>query len=159
MLMRLVLRIIKLFIVFNVLAVVGALIVRQLVPSEGDEESDTFTLSTVMNGSQFKSRSEALQHARVLTFMGGAEIDFTQAVLADGATLVLQTVMGGVEVRVPPHWRVELQSAVMAGESSTRLDGQDDLPDDAPTLTIEAQTIAGGVMITNKPRRSAAPTP
>lgn len=157
--MRFIGKILKYTVIFNVLAVASGLIVKQLVQNEGDESTDEFTLATVMLGSYFASSASALRSASVITYMGGAELDLSNAGLADGARLTMLTVMGGVDVRVPPHWRVEVASNIVFGDCATDLEGQDDLPGTAPTLQIDARTIMGGLSITNKPRRTTAPTP
>ncbi len=51
--MRFIGRILKYAVAFNVLAIASALIVKQLVQSDGDETPNEFTLATVMFGSQF----------------------------------------------------------------------------------------------------------
>ena len=153
-------KILKYAIAFNLLAALTGMIVKQLVQSDGDETTDEFTLATVMLGSQFTSTAESLRHGSIITFMGGAEIDLTRATLNGGAAqLTVLTVMGGVELRVPPHWRIETESLVFAGDSTSDLIGQDDLPDTAPVLRISARTLMGGLSITNKPRRTTSPTP
>jgi len=146
-------------VLFNVLAMISGVIVKQLVQSEGDESSDEFTLATVMYGSQFSSKAEAFRSGSLVTYMGGVELDLSHAALAPHARLTLLTVMGGVDVRVPPHWRIEVTSEVFAGDSQVQLEGQDDLPLDAPVLTVDARTIMGGLGITNVPKRTTSPTP
>ena len=157
--MRFIGRILKYAVAFNVLAIVSALIVKQLVQSEGDETTDEFTVATVMFGSQFTSRASALLHGSLITYMGGVELDLTNATLAPGARLTLLTVMGGVDIRVPPHWRIEVETEVVIGDSQVTLQGQDDLVESAPVLRIDARTIMGGIGITNQPKRTTAPTP
>ena len=157
--MRFIGKIVKFFFIFNLLAVIAGLIVKQLVQPEGDETTDEFTLPTIMFGSRFVSTAKALKHGSLITFMGGTEVDLTGATLADHASLTLLTVMGGVEVRVPPQWRIEFASEVYAGEAQTNIDGQDELGDDAPVLHIEAKTLMGGLEVTNRPRRTTSPTP
>lgn len=152
-------KILKYLMAINVMAVLSALIVKQLVRSEGDETTDEFTLATVMFGNQFNSSSTALRSGSLITYMGGVELDLTNSTLATGARLTLLTVMGGVDVRVPPHWRIEADTQAMLGDSQIQLDEQDALSDSAPVLRIEARTIMGGLRITNRPRRHAAPTP
>ncbi len=91
--------------------------------------------------------------------MGGVELDLANATLAPGARLTLLTVMGGVEVRVPAHWRIEVETEVVIGGSRVTLEGQDDLGESAPVLRIDTRTIMGGIGITNQPKRTTAPTP
>ena len=157
--MRFLGRIIKYAVIFNVLAALSGALVKQLIRSEGDETTDEFTLATVMFGNHFVSRATALRSASLVTYMGGVELDLTNAELAPNARLTLLTVMGGVDVRVPPHWRVEIATEVVMGDSQVELRDQDALPESAPTLVVDARTIMGGLGITNQPKRSTAPTP
>lgn len=157
--MRFIGKLIKYTLIFNVLALISGVIVKQLVQSEGDESTDEFTLATVMFGNHFVSKADALRKGSLVTFMGGVELDLTAATLAPGATLDLLTIMGGVDVRVPPHWRVEITDDVIAGDSQVTLDGQNDLPAEAPVLRVTARTIMGGLGITNQPKRTTSPTP
>ena len=157
--MRFIGKLIKYTLIFNVMALISGVIVKQLVQSEGDESTDEFTLATVMFGNHFASKAEALRKGSLVTFMGGVELDLTAATLSPGATLDLLTIMGGVDVRVPPHWRVEVTDDVIAGDSQVTLDGQNDLPAEAPVLKVTARTIMGGLGITNQPKRTTSPTP
>ncbi len=157
--MRFLGKILKYTLIFNILALVSGVIVKQLVQSEGDETTDEFTLATVMFGNNFVSTATALRAGSLITYMGGVELDLTDANLAPGARLTLLTVMGGIDVRVPPHWRVEVDTEVVMGDCQVDLIDQDELPDSAPVLIIDARTYMGGLAITNQPKRSTAPTP
>jgi len=151
--------VVKAIVAFNLAALAAGLAAKQLVPAEGGETSDEFVHPTIMFGTEFKSTATALRHGRVFTFMGGTQVDLTGAELASGAELEIITLMGGVEVRLPPGWRVEAANTVMAGDTQMALDGQDALGVDAPVLRIRSQTIMSGLVITNRPRRRTTPSP
>ena len=157
--MRFIGKIFKFFILFNVVAVIVGLIVKMVVQPEGDETTEEFTLPTVMFGNRFVSTAESFRHGSLITFLGGVEVDLTDATVTNSASLTLLTVMGGVQVRVPPHWRVEFTNEVYAGDARLSLDDQDDLPDDAPTIHVDAKTLMGGLEVTNRPRRTTSPAP
>jgi hypothetical protein len=79
------------------------LALQQIVPSMGDEESDT-------NGRNLVSYSEGFRGGTALTIAGGSVIDLRNASLApEGARLQLSTVMGGTNVLVPRGWRGTFQ--------------------------------------------------
>lgn len=144
---------------FNVMALVAGLVAKKLIPPEGDEATPEFVHPTIMFGTEFKSEAPALRSGRIFTLMGGAQVDFSGAGLSPGAQLEIITIMGGVEVRVPPHWRIEATNSVMAGDTQMMLDGQGELGPDAPVLRVRSQTIMSGLVITNRPRRRSTPSP
>jgi len=134
------------FILLNVAMVVGALVARRRLPTYGDQDSDTFALVAAMDGVDFASRADALQAGSGTAVAGGIEIDLTEAGLADTATLALTAVMGGIDVVVPPEWRVEMSSSVFMGGTDNLTD-PDATADDAPLLLIDARAYMGGIAV------------
>ncbi len=156
---RIVKNTVKALVALNIGLMVTALIARRLVPSEGDESSDVFVHSTVMFGTEFKSRATALRSAKIFTLFGGAVIDLTGASLDSTAELEIVTIVGGVEVRVPAKWRVEAANSILAGGAEMALDGQTDLGPSAPVLRVRSRTIIGEVSVTNRSRRRTTTSP
>ncbi len=134
------------FILLNVAVVVGALVARRRLPTYGDQDSDTFALVAAMDGVDFASRADALQAGLGTAVAGGIEIDLTEAGLADTATLGLTAVMGGIDVTVPPAWRVEVASSVFMGGIDNLTD-PDATADDAPLLLVDARAYLGGIAV------------
>jgi hypothetical protein len=123
--------------------------------SYGDEDSDTFDLVIGFEGREFESHARSFAGGSILVTCGGAEIDLRAAQIDPmGAYLEVDCWFGGVELTVPDTWRVVLNSQVHLGgaeNSAARL--LDTLPDDAPTLEIDARVVLGGLDI-----RAVAPT-
>ncbi len=83
---------------------------------------------------------------QTIAVMGGVELDFREALLPRGVTeLKVYTIMGGVEVIVPPHLNVESHGiGIMGGFDHAGNSGQ--LPDpNAPVLRISGVAVMGGV--------------
>lgn len=57
---------------------------------------------------------------------------------------------GGVDVIVPPGWRVELGGLPVFGGYEDKTSGDGDVPADAPVLKVAATAIFGGVDVKNK---------
>jgi hypothetical protein len=131
-------------ILVGVLTVAGAL-VRRTVPSFGTESDDAFSRVFVMSGGPFRSAATGLRSGEVLAFMGGAELDLRRATIVDGATLRLRAVMGGIDVIVPPGWRVEAAVSAFMGGVDNRTDP--DAHADAPLLLVEAFAVMGGIAV------------
>lgn len=107
---------------------------------------DSLNSFNVFSGSEMASHSSAFEGGRVGAVFGGAEIDLRDATPAPGATLDVFTAFGGVEIRVPEKWRVDIGGMPLFGgfENATT---KDRLGDDAPRLRIDATVLFGGLEV------------
>ncbi len=132
--------------VFSASSVLAALAVRNRIPSFGDETDEEFSVVAAMDGAVFESATASLAEGRATAFMGGIQLDLTDAAVAPGAYLVLRAVMGGIDVVVPSGWRVEVMGrSVMGGVAN--LTDPDALGQDAPVLLVDALAVMGGIEI------------
>lgn len=92
----------------------------------------------------------------VIAFMGGAELDLRQARLGPGVTNIhVFTVMGGVEITVPPKVRVEVDGMAIMGAFEDRVEYPDLAYPDAPFVRVTGFAFMGGVEVrvkVGKPR-------
>ncbi len=99
----------------------------------------------IMGGATRKGGWTPARRIEVVAIMGGVELDFREARFASGVTEVnVITMMGGVEVIVPPDIRVECQGMGLLGE----FEGVDQEGMGGPgrsTLRITGVAIMGGV--------------
>ena len=114
-----------------------------------DPESEAFSLATYVNGKQYASQTRKLRSGTAVTMFGGTDIDLTGAELDPaGATLQLKTRFGGVKVLVPGTWRVDMTGDAKYGENDMKVADPATLSEDAPRLSVMADTQFGGVLIT-----------
>ncbi len=115
-------------------------------------DTDDFVRSfAFMAGITRVNASQAFRGGDLSAVMGGIQLDLDQAKPAGGrAVLDVFAVWGGIEIRVPENWRVELEATpVMAGvDSSARL-----APGVEPvgTLVVRGFVMMGGVDVKNAP--------
>jgi len=148
--MRSLLRVLTILLGASVTAWVTSLVISTKL-TRGDEGSDDFQVATIMNGGEFSSRATNLRSGTAITVMGGARIDLRGATLdPSGASLELNTFMGGLEVLVPEDWAVEVDDEVLGGDLKVNVASLEDLPEDAPRLHIHAVMRMGGAEITAK---------
>lgn len=105
-------------------------------------------LLLVMGGTTRQGRWTPARRLRIVAVMGGAELDFRDAVLAPGVyTVDITAVMGGVSIIVPPHLAVEVEgTAVLGGfDHSERAPSQPD--PERPVLRIQGLAVMGGVHV------------
>lgn len=123
----------------------AAALAKRVLPSRGDAESDEVALVAIFDGIDLKSRAQAFRGGSMLAWFGGVAVDLTEAKLAPDARLTIGALFGGVDVKVPPEWRVVSTGRAFAGGVS------DDVPEpqdpEAPTLTVESTTAFGGISI------------
>lgn len=102
-----------------------------------------FDVVAVFSGRRIASTADPLRHGSATAVFGGVEIDLAAARIDERATLEVVALFGGVDVEVPPGWRVELDGPAIFGglenHVATPVDGA------APTLHITATAIFGGV--------------
>jgi hypothetical protein len=114
----------------------------------GDEASDEFELAAYFGGVQRKSTATSLRRGVVRVCCGGVDLDLREAALDPaGATLELSATWGGVNVVVPPGWRVLIEDRSSLGGVDVRVPPPEELPDDAPELRVDASARMGGVAI------------
>jgi hypothetical protein len=102
----------------------------------------------VLGGARRGGRWRPARATHVLAVMGGVDLDFREAVLPPGVTEVrIYTVMGGVEVLVPPGLNVESHGiGIMGAFEHTGADSMRPDPT-APTLRVSGIAVMGGVDI------------
>jgi Domain of unknown function (DUF1707)/Cell wall-active antibiotics response 4TMS YvqF len=89
----------------------------------------------------------------VVTIFGGAELDFREAVLP-GREIVIRatTVLGGVEITVPPEMQVVDNGIAILGGREVSGDASSVSPD-SPVLRIEGFCVLGGLEVKRKARK------
>src|SRR5262245_42548646 len=118
---------------FKLGALVGmigaAAALKRALPSRGDESSDDLALVAILDGVELKSRAGAFRGGSMLAWLGGIEVDLREAELAPGARLTANAIFGGIEILVPPHWRVESEAtAIVGGVDTPATPGDDAAP-------------------------------
>lgn len=111
-------------------------------------------IAAIFGGATRKGAWHAEPVITVLTVFGGTELDFRDAILP-GKEIILRatTVLGGVEVIVPPEMRVvDNGIAILGGREITGNPGEAASPD-APVLRVEGTCVLGGIEVKRKSRK------
>lgn len=120
----------------------------QTTPAAGQQGQ----LVAILGGSSRKGRWYPPRNLRILTILGGVELDFRDAVLpAEGTVIEAFCLLGGVEVTVPPEVSVQVEGTGILGgfEDSSR--GSE--PGRQPRLLIKGLAVLGGVEVRTRQRR------
>jgi hypothetical protein len=107
-------------------------------------EGGTRWLVSIMSGHDRKGRWRVASNLNVVNVMGGSDIDFNDAELADDVvTVTVFSLMGGASIRVPEGINVEVSDFAFMGGNDANVGNP--LPDPGgPTLRIKLISIMGG---------------
>ena len=128
----------------------AAAVVKRTVPSRGDAESDEVALVAVFDGVELRSEAKAFRGGSMLAWYGGVDADLREATLAPEARLSVAALFGGIQLIVPPEWRIEPEIQAVAGGYD--VSGTDPDDPDAPVLRLEGRALCGGIAVSRKPR-------
>jgi len=104
--------------------------------------------TSIFGGVHKKIVSKNFRGGDVTTFLGGTELDLTQADFTGTVRLDVTQVMGGTKILVPSHWEVRSQvTAVFAGFEDKRQQPAAVNPE--KVLILEGTSIFGGIELKN----------
>jgi hypothetical protein len=116
----------------------------QRMPVKRGENGASWLVS-IMSGRERKGRWRVGPHLKVINFMGGSDLDLTDAELADDVVqLTVVALMGGAEIRVPDGVNVELSDFAFMGGNSTDI-GTEHPDPGGPTIRLSLISIMGGI--------------
>jgi hypothetical protein len=110
----------------------------------------------ILGGVERKGVGVVPQHLTVNAFMGGADLDLTQAQFAAReVTLTINAVLGGADIKVNPHTHVIMEGVgILGGYSGPDDDVPAELDAHSPVLRIKGFAFMGGVNVSRRPARS-----
>lgn len=113
---------------------------------------ETGTLFAVLGGSGRKGVWRPARSTNAVAFMGGVEIDYSEAEMPPGVTeLNVFCVMGGIDIVVPEGMGVEVHALPIMGGVDNRSDGI--VSDSAPILKVRGFVLMGGIDIKVKGKK------
>ena len=114
------------------------------VPGIRDGSLDAFAIFSGLNR---RIESPSFRGGKATAIMGGMELDLRGAGLAEGAAeLELSVIMGGIVLRVPLTWRLEIDAHPLLGGVEDKHTFEPGQPS-VGTLRIRASAILGGIEI------------
>jgi hypothetical protein len=123
----------------------SAALMKRVLRSRGDAESDEVALVAIFDGIELESKSTAFRGGSMLSWFGGIAVDLRAATLAPEARLTVHTLWGGIAIRVPPEWRIESSARALVG--GVAIDAPRTEHPDAPRLVIDGFALLGGIAV------------
>jgi predicted membrane protein len=114
--------------------------------SEGESSERVMDLTAILGGFQRKVTTQDFRGGDLTSVMGGIDLDMRTASLNGTAVLNVFALMGGISIKVPADWTVELEGTPILGG----FDEKTMQPKDASKrLVIRGTAIMGGVEVRN----------
>jgi predicted membrane protein len=131
----------------------GTLLWRGLAPKARRQAAlaDASHLSefVFMGGGNRIVETRDFKGGEATAMLGGVEIDLRRAAIVDGPVVVdVFALWGGVELRVPVEWSVDVRITPILGGYENKVRGPDQ-GDLAPRLVVRGYAIMGGVGVKN----------
>ncbi len=99
----------------------------------------------IFSGSKQKIIHTEFKGGKISNIFGGAEIDLTQATLAEGRNeLIIECIFGGVTLIVPSDWKVVVEISAILGGFQDKRSVIKEQPDATRVLVIKGSAIFGG---------------
>ena len=110
-------------------------------------DQDVINIDVTLGSGSYKITNKQLKGGHVSVIMAGCELDLRNAEMAqDQITLDISTIMGGVELIVPPQWEVVVNGSPILGGVEDKT-SKPDSP--AKKLIINGSAIMGGIEVKN----------
>ncbi|TDH23042.1 hypothetical protein EXU57_18465 [Segetibacter sp. 3557_3] len=111
------------------------------------EERDFIDTTAVLGGVKKIMVSKNFRGGEITCFMGGAEIDLTQADIQGEASLDITTVFGGCKLIVPGHWEIKSEMTVVFGGIDDKRSINANNINPSKVLILEGTAVFGGIDI------------
>jgi len=116
--------------------------------------SNSMNATSVFGGVERRVSVRDFKYGSVSAVFGGVELDFRDAEMeAEEAVMEINVIFGGVEVRVPDHWRIEARNQTLFGGYTDTTRGYTNAPGgpvtSSKTLVITGQVLFGGIEVKN----------
>ncbi len=112
----------------------------------GDED-DIIESTAILGSSKKVILSKNFKGGDITTFMGGAEINCSQAEITGRAKLDITQIFGGTQLIVPAHWTIKSNVTSIFGGFEDKRSPSNIHPDPNKVLIIDGTTIFGGIDI------------
>ena len=106
---------------------------------------DFIDITAVLSNSQRIVVSKNFKGGDITCFMGGAEINLTQADITGSVVMDLTTIMGGIKLIVPPNWEIKSEVTTIMGGVEDKRQVQGKIIDFNKVLVLKGTAFMGGI--------------
>lgn len=133
-----------------ILILIGFAIVRHAIwgVKMKPSQTDTFNLSLIMGGGEYKFNSRKLKAGKITAIMGGGTIDLREADM-EGETMVIEcfAFWGGIDILVPKMWLVTIEGTPLMGGIDNITTTESKIV--KKNLIVKGTAVMGGIEVKN----------
>lgn len=108
---------------------------------------DTISSDALFSGNTIRNVSHDFKGGSLSAICGGLDVDLRSAAITKEATIHCTCFCGGIDLKVPPNWRVMNQGKALLGGIDNRTNQVFDPNIVTPTLYITGTVVCGGIDI------------
>jgi predicted membrane protein len=116
--------------------------------SKSFSSEDYISATTVLGGIHKNILSKNFKGGDITIFMGGAELNLSQADIQGTAALDITQIMGGTKIVVPPHWTIRSELTSVFGNIEDKRQNIG-VPNPDKVLILDGTSVFGGIEIRN----------
>lgn len=119
-------------------------LVKTYQPTSTD---DIITSTSIFSGVKKIVTSKDFKGGEIICFMGGAEINLSQADITSPVSIDILQAFGGTKLIVPPHWEIRTDAVVIFGGIEDKRPTHPGTFDPNKILVLKGTTMFGGIEI------------
>ena len=111
------------------------------------DDGEYIEINSVFGGANKIILSKNFKGGEINCFMGGAEIDLTQADIQGVVIMESNIVFGGLKITIPPHWDIKTEVTTVFGGIEDKRPVIATKIDTSKVLILKGNTVFGGIEI------------
>ena len=117
--------------------------------SNTTDQGEYLDVQAVFGGVKRNIQSKNFKGGEIVSFMGGAEINFMQADLQHPVILEVNNVFGGTKLIIPSNWDVKNEISAVFGGVEDKRTFTNNTPDSEKKIYLKGSCVFGGIEVTN----------
>lgn len=111
------------------------------------DDGEYLEINSVFSGANKRILSKNFKGGEVNCFMGGAELDLTQADIQGTVIIESNVVFGGLKITIPPHWDIKTEVTTVFGGIEDKRPVVATKIDLNKVIVLKGNTVFGGIEI------------
>jgi len=120
---------------------------RKAYAANDTSDEDYIDVVSVLGGIKKNILSKNFKGGEVISFLGGTELNLSQADINGRVVLELTQVLGGTKLIIPPHWDIKPELVSVFGSIDDKRSLENVIIDHSKVLVLRGTSVLGGIDI------------